>query len=338
MKTAGGRFFSIAADRSSLVHCELCHHRCVLKPGSFGQCRVRQGADGGIALPFYGSISSISIDPIEKKPLYHFRPGSSIFSVGFLGCNLHCPFCQNWEISQQTDMAFRSIGPAELIRLAADSGTWAIAYTYSEPLVHIEYLLEAMNEARQQGLANVLVSNGCILETPAKEVLALTNAANIDLKSFSAQTYSQRLGGDLSAVCRFLELAHEMGVHLEVTTLIVTGLNDNRGEIEGIIEFLSTLSPEIPWHISAYHPAYKWREPATKPGLLQEIKTMVRGRLSYVYVGNIWGEENVTSCTHCRKPLVERQGYVISKPNLEFNETTHTYFCAHCGEPAHIYY
>jgi len=338
MKPALGRFFSMTADEPSLVQCELCPHRCTLKPGLLGQCRVRQGSRGGIVLPFYGSISSISIDPIEKKPLYHFRPGSSIFSIGFLGCNLHCPFCQNWEISQKTDTLFRSLAPEELIQLAVHSGARAIAYTYSEPLVHIEYLLEAMTEARKQGLANVLVSNGCILEKPARDVLALTDAANIDLKSFNSETYAKKLGGDLGTVCRFLELAYEMGVHLEVTTLIVTGMNDSLAEAEGIIEFLAGLSRDIPWHLSAYHPTYKWREPPTKPSLLEQIKAMVRERLSFVYIGNVWGEENSTFCTHCRKVLVERHGYAISTPNLEFNNESHIYFCAHCGKPAPIRY
>lgn len=338
MKQNGGRYFHLSTEHPDLVQCELCPHRCIMKAGSFGLCHVRQGADGGVALPFYGSISSISIDPIEKKPLYHFRPGSSIFSVGFLGCNLRCPFCQNWEISQQTDIFFRELSPTELIRLAVDSGTGAIAYTYSEPLVHIEYLLDAMAEAKRQGLANVLVSNGCILEQPARDVLALTDAANIDLKSFKAETYKKQLGGDLETVCQFIKIAYEMNVHLEVTTLVVTGINDTLEEAESMIEFLSSLSSEIPWHLSAYYPAYKWHERPTKPELLEQIKTMVRGRLKFVYVGNLWGEENVTLCPHCGKPLIERSGYTVAMPHLEFRPESGTYFCAHCGKPAPIKY
>lgn len=338
MKAVEGRYFRLFTGEASLVQCELCPHRCSLRPGSFGRCKVRQGAENGIALPFFGTISSISIDPIEKKPLYHYRPGTSIFSVGFVGCNMGCPFCQNWEISQETDIQFRTIKPAELIQLAVQSGTKAIAYTYSEPLLHIEYLIEAMTEARKEGLANVLVSNGCILEAPARDVLALTDAANIDLKSFRTKTYKQRLGGDLSTVCRFLELAFEMGVHLEVTSLIVTGINDSLAEAESTIEFLSGLSPHIPWHLSAYHPAYRWREPPTKPDILQNIKNLVRGRLNFVYVGNVWGEENSTLCTYCGKVLIERQGYMISTPNLEFNSESSRYFCANCGKPAPIIY
>lgn len=338
MNVPEGRYYRVVQGRPSTVQCGLCPHRCVLKQGTFGLCKVRHGSEGTLALPFYGNISSISIDPIEKKPLYHFRPGSSIFSVGFVGCNLHCPFCQNWEISQTTDITFRSISPAELIKLAAESGTDAVAFTYSEPLVHIEYLLEALGEAKKRGLATVLVSNGCINEEPAKDVLALTDAANIDLKSFRSDTYRNQLGGDLAAVCRFLEFAHEMNVHLEVTTLVVTGLNDSLAEAEGIVEFLSGLSPEIPWHLSAYHPAYRWHEGSTKPELLFQIKNLVRGRLSYVYLGNIWGETNQTLCSHCGKSLVERSGYHIETPGLELNEETKAYFCSHCGKPAPIYY
>lgn len=333
-----GRFFSADPENPSIVRCELCPHRCVLKTGTFGLCRVRQGSYGSIALPYFGKISSISIDPIEKKPLYHFRPGSSIFSVGFIGCNLHCPFCQNWEISQRTDIDFRELTPTELVELAARSGSGAIAYTYSEPLVHVEYLLEAMAEAKKRHLANVLVSNGCILEEPARAVLALTDAANIDLKSFDSDSYRKLLGGDLDRVRDFIKSAYELDVHLEITTLIVTGINDSVQEAEGIVEFISSISPDIPWHLSAYHPAYQWREAATKSSLLFQIKNMVRGRLRYVYIGNIWGEENETLCPYCGQILIDRSGYHIETPHLEFNSETKFYFCTHCGKPVPIAY
>jgi pyruvate formate lyase activating enzyme len=204
--------------------------------------------NGAAAIPSYGFISALAEDPIEKKPLYHYRPGSSILSLGFAGCNLRCPFCQNWHISQTeiAEIPGRELAPASLVSLAKERGCYQIAYTYSEPLVHIEYLLECMALCREAGIANVLVSNGCINAAPAAEILALTDAANIDLKCFSEKTYADVLGGELHTVLRFLETAAEAGVHLEVTTLIVPGLNDSEAELDNCATFIAGLSGKSP--------------------------------------------------------------------------------------------
>jgi pyruvate formate lyase activating enzyme len=299
---------------------------------------VRQNREGLPALPFYGYITALAEDPIEKKPLYHFRPGSSILSLGFAGCNLHCPFCQNFTISQSTDVSGRRLSPEKLVNLARNRGFSQIAYTYSEPLIHIEYLLDCMTLCRKEGIANVLVSNGCINPEPAAEILALTDAANIDLKCFSEETYETVLGGKLGTALGFIETAHAAGVHLEITTLIVPGLNDSDAETRLCAEFIAGLSREIPWHLSAYHPDYRWDAPPTSPASLAKIARMGREQLSYVYTGNIAGETNDTPCQHCGAILVSRRGYRIDHKGLAQKQVDgkQVYCCAKCGEKAPI--
>jgi pyruvate formate lyase activating enzyme len=242
-------------------------------------------------------VTALALDPIEKKPLSHFRPGSTILSAGFAGCNLRCPFCQNWHISQTTETPGRYIPPAELAALAGESSGGGrggqIAYTYSEPLVHAEYLLDCMALARKRGAANVLVTNGCINAEAAREILSLTDAANIDLKCFSEKTYDAVLGGNLGAVRDFISLAVELGVHTEITTLVVPGLNDGGEELENCGAFIADLSRDgdgrgtIPWHLSAYHPDYRWKAPATEARSLEEAARRARQRLRHVHLGNL---------------------------------------------------
>jgi pyruvate formate lyase activating enzyme len=291
----------------------------------------------------------LALDPIEKKPLYHFRPGSGILSAGFAGCNLRCPFCQNWHISQETAGPGRNISPAELVAAAKDSGG-QLAYTYSEPLVHLEYLLETMTLARAAGVANVLVSNGCINAGPAAEIIPLLDAANIDLKCFSRENYAKILGGDLEAVKAFIAAVYCAGVHLEVTTLIVPGFNDDGAEFDAETEFLAALSApfsseagqraragavlrEIPWHLSAYHPAYRWDSPPTDPSRLAALAVRARQKLPYVYTGNISGGMGDTACSRCGNILVSRRGYRIDTGGLAGGGKA-AYQCARCGEPA----
>jgi pyruvate formate lyase activating enzyme len=242
-------------------------------------------ASGEAELPFYGHVTALARDPIEKKPLYHWRPGSFILSAGFAGCNLRCPFCQNWHISQSTDTPGRILTPEELTALAAEDG--ALAYTYSEPLVHAEFLLRCMEEARKAGIANVLVSNGCVNAEAASLLLPLTDAANIDLKCFSKKTYKEILGGDLDTVLGFIEKAVGLGVHIELTTLVVPGLNDSKEELDAAADYIAGLSPEIPWHLSAYHPDWQWDAPPTDPRQLIAAARNARRRLSNVHLGNV---------------------------------------------------
>jgi pyruvate formate lyase activating enzyme len=300
---------------------------------------VRFNGSGQGEIPFYGCVTALAKDPVEKKPLYHFRPGTEILSVGFQGCNLRCPFCQNWHISQNTETPARKITPKELVVAAKEYG--ALAYTYSEPLVHIEFLLDCMDEAQKAGIANVLVTNGCIKAAAAEEVLTLTDAANIDLKCFSKETYTKVLGGDLDTVLGFIRAACDRGAHVELTTLVVPGLNDSRQELDACIDFIESLNigtekSQIPWHLSAYHPDWKWNAPPTPPEFLLEAAERARKRLAYVYAGNIFGEKNKTACSFCGKTLINRHGYRIDASGLRLKKENGTIavLCASCGKAA----
>jgi pyruvate formate lyase activating enzyme len=258
--------------------------------------------------------------------------------MGFVGCNLHCPFCQNWSISQSTDAPGRPFTPEELVAAAKSARINQIAYTYSEPLIHAEFLLDCMKLAREAKLANVLVSNGCVTGEAAADILPLLDAANIDLKSFSPETYARVLGGDLGAVLAFIRAARQVGLHLEVTTLIVPGLNDGPEETEACAGFLAELSRQgetaIPWHLSAYHPDYRWKAPPTDPALLEGIARRARRVLPYVYTGNVAGAANNTPCPHCGFTLVERRAYRIDTRGLVLGEEKGKpcYHCAGCGK------
>jgi pyruvate formate lyase activating enzyme len=259
-----------------------------------------------------------------------------ILSAGFAGCNLRCPFCQNWHISQKADAPGRQMTPGDLVSAALHENSPSIAYTYSEPLVHLEFLLDCMALARRHGIANVLVTNGCANAEAAREILSLTDAANIDLKCFSAESYAEVLGGDRETVCGFIRLACEMGVHVEVTTLVVPGLNDSDEELDSCADFIASLKVEIPWHLSAYHPDYRWNAPPTDPDMLRRIAEKAREKIRFVYTGNISGGYNDTACPHCGAILVRRRGYRVEMPGLSVLEGGHFYHCAKCGKETPI--
>ncbi|GHV92740.1 AmmeMemoRadiSam system radical SAM enzyme [Spirochaetia bacterium] len=364
------RFFEAAGEA---LRCTLCPHQCRIPEGGWGLCRVRENHSGVLALPYSAYITAIARDPIEKKPLYHFRPGASILSLGFAGCNLRCPFCQNWHISQIAAAAGdrnndagspipgRFLSPAEAVALAAESPgspypLRQIAYTYSEPLIHAEYLIDCMKLARAQGIANVLVTNGCINEKTAAAILPFTDAANIDLKCFSEETYAKVLGGNLQAVLNFIRMAHNAGVHVEITTLVIPGLNDSNAELDKCAAFIAGLSKkkswgfafevklrgisalaEIPWHLSAYHPDYRWDAPPTDPARLIQIAEQAQKTLRYVYTGNIGGGSSGrrftdTACPHCGKVVVRRQGYSVDTGGLKAPADGEQFYrCAACG-------
>jgi len=338
MSMAAPRFFSredssptADSPRETRLRCGLCPHRCLISEGRMGLCGVRANRNGAGDLPFYGRITAANLDPMEKKPLYHFRPGSSVFSVGFTGCSLRCPFCQNWEIARRTDAPTRLLEPSELVSLARKSGAGAIAYTYSEPLVHLEFIMETMELARRSGIANVLVTNGFANAEAAGAALEFCDAANIDLKSGRKDTYERELGGGLDAVKDFIALAFSRGVHTEVTTLVVTDLNDDEEEIRSCAEFLCSLSPDIPYHLSAYHPDYEYRAPSTDPAVLARCAAIARASLRYVYVGNLIGESNSTRCPRCGAVVVKREKYRVDAAGL-VRDGAGTARCRACAE------
>lgn len=263
-----------------------------------------------MALPLGSLVSALALDPIEKKPLFHFFPGSKVFSVGFFGCNLACPFCQNWRISQDfyAQLEGQTLAPADLVRLARESGAPSLAFTYSEPSIHIEYLLEAAALARKAGLATVLVTNGSILGGPAGDLLPLMDAVNVDLKTWSRDSYRGVLRGDRDCVLNFISRASSL-CHLEVTTLVVPGLSDSREGIEGIAAFLAGLDRAIPVHLSAYHPDWRYDRPPLEARALEALADLARTRLDFVYCGNLGGREEPSFCPGCGALLATRRGY-----------------------------
>lgn len=269
--------------------CELCFHKCVLAPDQLGFCGARRNADGKIICDNYGKITAAAIDPIEKKPFYHFFPGSVIFSVGSYGCNLHCPFCQNSDISAMREFRHgRIISPEELSELALSCksrGNIGVAYTYNEPLISYEYVMDSAKLVRSLGMKNVLVTNGTIEENPLRDLLPWIDAMNIDLKGFTPEFY-RKLAGDLESVKRTIRIASE-SCHVEVTTLIIPGENDSDEEMNAMTEWLSEINPEIPYHISRFFPHHKMSNtPATPVSTIQRMVEIAQKRLKHVYRGN----------------------------------------------------
>jgi pyruvate formate lyase activating enzyme len=273
---------------NSKLECRLCPHNCNISDGNSGICSVRNNNNMNLELPFKGILSAINIDPIEKKPLYHFLPGSQILSLGFYGCNFHCQFCQNYSISQvfHKNNKKEYISPSDIVEIAVDKGIPSIAYTYSEPVIHFEYVMECALLAHKKGLKNVLVSNGFLNPGPAKELLLEMDAVNVDLKAFTNEFYYE-LGGRIEPVKTFIKLASKL-THLEVTTLIIPGKNDSEEEITSIANFIASIDYNIPLHLSAYYPVYKYEISSTPKGTILELCDKVSQILKYVYPGNIF--------------------------------------------------
>lgn len=270
--------------------CELCPHTCHIPEGKSGFCGVGTCRNGSIVSSAFGKISSMALDPIEKKPLRRFHPGSQILSIGSMGCNLRCPFCQNYEISMQEDAAFCvRLQPQEIVDIALQQkqlGNIGIAYTYNEPLINFEFVLAVCKLARQHGLKNVIVTNGCIQEHKLLELLPFVDAMNIDVKAFHEEGY-RRLLGDFTTVCRNVELAVQH-THVEITSLMVPGLHDDVDRIEEEAAWLASLHPDIPLHLTRFFPMYHMQgEQATNKELILEAVAAASKWLRYVYAGNI---------------------------------------------------
>lgn len=298
-------------DEDSKVQCLLCPQRCVIGEGKKGFCRVRSNSGGSLFTINYGRCSSYGIDPIEKKPLYHFYPGSNIFSVGTFGCNLRCGFCQNWTIAHG-DPETINLSPAKLVEIAAGHGgqnSVGIAYTYSEPFMWYEFVFETAKLARAAGLKNVLVTNGFVNSQPLAEILPVIDAMNIDVKGFSDSYYNKICAGEIHPVLQTVESAARH-CHVEITTLLVTGLNDSEQEIKELVDWLAGVDTEIPLHLSRYFPNYRMDLPPTPVAVMERAREIAAERLSYVYLGNIPGSEGSnTYCPQCGELLVNRTGY-----------------------------
>jgi pyruvate formate lyase activating enzyme len=312
------------------VQCLLCPHTCTVAPGKRGRCGVRANREGRLYTLNYGEVSSLADDPIEKKPLYHFYPGRSILSVGTVGCSFRCRFCQNHGISQNPDHPTEYISPDKLVGLALQEGSLGIAYTYNEPFVWYEYVLDCCGLARERGLKNVFVTNGHLNPEPLAELLPLADAFNVDLKSFRPGFYRSLVGGELEPVKRTIrEIASRPGITLEVTTLVIPGHNDSEDEMDELAGWLASLRPDIPYHLSAYFPRYRLHAPPTPAAILERLRETAGRHLQYVYVGNVPGPSE-TLCPECGALLISRRGYHVTRGRLAYGK------CESCGTPVPI--
>lgn len=304
------------------VACELCHHYCQIKDGLVGICRVRKNINGQLFSLVYGQPAAMNIDPIEKKPLFHFQPGSLAFSLGTLGCNFRCANCQNWEISQTVapDQPLSSlISPKKIIKQAIGSGCQSMAYTYNEPTVFAEYALDIMKLAKRNNLKNVWVSNGYMSPACLKAILPYLDAANIDLKSMDEKFYQKICRAKLKPVLNNLIDLRKARVHLEITTLIIPQLSDDPTRLKRLARFIADeLGTNVPWHVSRFSPEISWKlkdTPATPEKIILEAHQIGKNAgLKYVYVGNLHNtDKENTYCPKCGQLAIERLGYNITK-------------------------
>ncbi|MGI6647535.1 MAG: AmmeMemoRadiSam system radical SAM enzyme [Bacillota bacterium] len=317
------------ARTENKVKCLLCPRECLLAPGKAGVCRIRENRDGRLYTRNYGRASACALDPIEKKPLYHFHPGSTILSLGTFGCNFGCRFCQNWSIAQAEPSTIK-LRPEQVIQALLEAAEpyrcIGLAFTYSEPLVWYEYVQETAEQGQRAGFKNVLVTNGFIQEQPLKELLPLIDALNIDVKAFTNEFYRHWCRGSLKPVLRTVELA-VVQCHVELTTLLIPGLNDSAEEIKDLVTWVAGLSPDIPLHFSRYFPNYQLNLPATPVSTMERAYEIAREQLNYVYLGNLPGNQRSnTACPQCSQLLVERNGYQTEVVGLSGQA------CANCGQ------
>jgi len=303
------------------IQCLLCPHNCIIGDGRTGICHVRKNNGEAIELLTYGVISGYALDPIEKKPLYHFYPGTNILSIGSYGCNMRCDFCQNYSISQRTMAGFTTkTEPEKIIRSAQTAlNNIGIAFTYNEPVIWFEFIRDVALKAKKKGLRTVMVSNGFVNQEPLGEIISFTDAFNIDLKAFNNDFYRKLSGADLEPVKSALKQIAKSGKHLEVTTLILPGHNDDENEMAMQTEWIAgELGKDIPFHLSRYFPMYKREDPATPQGTLMKLAEIASKNLTYVYVGNINSDEGQhTKCPGCGMIVTKRSKYNIKLQNLD---------------------
>ena len=341
-------------QKNDIVRCLACRRKCLIAKDSEGFCGVRRNVGGNLQLMVYGKAIAVNEDPIEKKPFYHFLPGTQIFSFGTFGCNFRCSFCQNWDISQtlrlikekyknpdlvrkavdQTYEDGRKLSPEDGVKYCEEKNIPAIAYTYNEPTIFAEYAHDMGILARKKGLKNVFVSNGYMSDECLEYMKDFCDAINIDLKCFSEDFYVNTCGGTLHGVLETIEKAWKMGFWIEVTTLVIPDENDGSEELKSIAEFIAGVSKDIPWHVTAFHPDYKMTGKKTTPPETLEMAYEI-GRaagLKYVYMGNVFGAEHEdTLCPKCDKLLVERIGMSCMMKNILVDKKGRGK-CPDCGE------
>jgi pyruvate formate lyase activating enzyme len=327
-----GRYWSVQAD--GRLQCDVCPRRCRLSDGQRGLCFVRAREGERIVLTTWGRSSGYCVDPIEKKPLDHFLPGTPVLSFGTAGCNLACRFCQNWDISKsrEIDTLADAAPPERIAEAALALGCRSVAFTYNDPVIFLEYAVETAHACRERGVRSVAVTAGYVCPEPRRELFAAMDAANVDLKAFSESFYHRVCGGHLAPVLDTLVyLKHETQVWLEITTLLIPGENDSEAELEAASRFVvEKLGPDVPWHFTAFHPDYRLLDrPPTPPATLRRARSIARAHgIHHVYTGNVRDPEGQsTFCAGCGALLIGRDGYEIGAWNLDDGGR-----CRACGE------
>ena len=321
-----------ALDKDS-VRCRLCNHQCMIKEGKRGICGVRENREGILYSLVYGKIIAEHVDPIEKKPMFNFLPGSRAFSIGTVGCNFRCKHCQNYDISQYPQehggsIAGRDCTPEDVVASARSERCEAIAYTYNEPTVFFEFALDTAILARKEGIKNVFVSNGYMSAKAVHQLAPYLDGINIDLKGFTDKFYKNICGARLEPVLKSIQLMKDAGVWVEVTTLIIPGLNDGDEELLEIARFIKSVGSEIPWHVTAFYPTYKMLDrPPTPVATLRRAREIgIREGLRYVYEGNVPGEGGENSfCYACGALLIKRYGMSLTQKRIKDGK------CPDCG-------
>ncbi len=319
---------------NKLVHCYLCAHHCKIAAygEKFGFCGVRQNINGVLYTHVYARPCAMHVDPIEKKPLYHFSPGSSAFSIATIGCNFRCGFCQNWDISQESvrDGAYlgeREVLPQEIVETAIKNKCKSISYTYTEPTIFFEYAFDTAKLAKQKGLYNNFVTNGYMTAEALEMIKPYLDAANVDLKFFKDSSYKKICAASLKPVLDSIKLMHDLDIWVEVTTLVVPGENDSQEELRDIAGFIASVDKNIPWHVSRFHPDYQFtdRQPTPEATLKKAQEIGKESGLTYIYVGNVIGFGNDTFCPNCKKLLIKRELFSILEYNIKHGK------CAFCN-------
>ncbi len=314
------------------IQCDVCPRACKLREGQRGVCFVRAREDDGVVLTSYGRSSGFCVDPIEKKPLNHFLPGSSVFSFGTAGCNLACRFCQNWDISKskEIDTLADEASPETIARTAHELGCRSVAFTYNDPTIFLEYAIDVAEACHELGVKTVAVTAGYICPEPRRDFYAHLDAANVDLKAFTEHFYKHITGGDLGAVLETLEYLHETRVWFELTTLLIPDHNDSDAELDKMTRWVvEHLGPDVPMHFTAFHPDYKMLDvPPTPPATLGRARRIaLENGVNYVYTGNVHDKEGgSTFCHNCGTRVIERDWYVLGRYRLD--ESGH---CTKCG-------
>ena len=325
-------YYKKLANRA--VRCTLCRHRCIIREGESGICRIRVNKEGKLYSLVYGYPIALHIDPIEKKPLFHFLPGSNALSIATVGCNFRCKFCQNWDISQLPRDYNRvegyKVSPEEVVGAALRSGSTIISYTYTEPTIFFEYALDISKLAVKKGIKNTFVTNGYVTEEALKDITPYLHGANIDLKSMNPKFYASVVGARLNEVLDGIKTYKKFGIWLEITTLIIPRYNDSEDELREIARFIrDELGDGTPWHVSRFYPAYKFKHvPSTQISAVRRAREIgLEEGLKYVYTGNIPGNAGEdTHCPSCGEVLIRRWGFSV----VEYNITNGK--CRFCGE------